>query len=218
MLAARVIQEELPDTPLLYCMVSRYGLVGENTVGISLDVPGEKQFSLFKDVVPGLKTIGVLYDPEKSGILVTDAAEAAEKLGIDLLRVSVSSRKKVPQALRGMLGKIDVLWMVPDDTVLTTDSFRFLLVTSFENRLPLMAISDIFVKVGALASITPDPGEIGRQACEMVAQYDRGELSLSSVDVVPPTGANLVINVKTAEKIGLTVSPDVLATASKVYE
>ena len=221
LLAARVVKEELPGIPLLYCMVSnphRYGLIGENTVGISLDVPGEKQFPLFKSVVPDLKTIGVLYDPEKSGILVADAAEAARSLGVELLPAAVSSRKKVPEALRGMLGKIDVLWMVPDDTVLTTDSFRFLLVTSFENRLPLMAISDIFVRVGALASIIPDPGEVGRQVCELIARYDRGELNLSAVDVVPPTVANLVINVKTAEKIGLSISAEVLASASKIYK
>ena len=90
--------------------LKRYGLSGENIVGVSLDVPGEKQFSLHRSVVPGLRTIGVIYDPAKSASLVEEADTAAQRLGMELLKVGVSSHKKVPGALRGMLGKIDALW------------------------------------------------------------------------------------------------------------
>lgn len=221
LLAANELRARMPDMPMLYCMVSnphRYGLTGKNVVGISLDVPGARQFELYRTVVPGLRRVGVIFDPEKSGALVEEAAAAAEALGITLVSTPVSSHKRVPGAFRGMLGRIDALWMVPDDTVITMDSFRFLLVTSLENKLPLMAVTDIFVKFGALATIVPDPSEVGRQICEIVRGIERGDLDIADVDVLPPAQAHLVLNSKTAKKIGLEVSKEVLDAASKVYE
>lgn len=220
-LAAQMANEAALDIPVIFCMVSnpsRYGLAGANLAGISMDVSGETQFALYKTVVPNLKTIGVIYDPEKSETLITEASQAAENLGLELIKVPVSSSKKVPKALRSMLGKIDALWMVPDDTVLTTQSFRFFLVTSFEKKLPFLAISDIFVKVGALATIAPDPNEMGLQLGQLVSQIQSGQLDLTKTNILPPTETNLVINVKTAEKIGLTIAPEILQTASKLYQ
>ena len=214
-------KESLPDIPIIFCMVSnphRYGLSGANLVGISMEVPGETQFALYKSVMPDLKTIGVIYDPTKSETLVLEADQAAQKLGLKLLMAPVSSHKKVPKALRDMLGKIDALWMVPDDTVLTTASFRFFLVTSFEKKLPFLAISDIFVKVGALATIAPAPLELGHQIRQLANQLQSGELDLALVDILAPAQTNLVINVKTAKKIGLDLSPEILESASKLYQ
>ncbi len=221
LLAAQLAKEATPEIPVIFCMVSnpdRYGLEGENLVGISMDVPGQTQFTQYKSVLPSLRTLGVIYDPEKSGTLVSEAKLAASDLGLDLMDVPVTSHKKVPKALRDMLGKIDALWMVPDDTVLTTDSFKFFLVTSFEKKLPFFAISDIFVKVGALATIAPDPIELGRQICGLITQSQSGQLDMKKTNVLPPMATNLVINLKTAEKIGLTLSPEILETASKLYK
>ena len=80
-LAARLAKKRLADLPLLYCMVPnphRYELEGSNIAGISLDIPGEVQFARYKTVVPNPKTIGVIYDPEKSGALVAEAALDAQ--------------------------------------------------------------------------------------------------------------------------------------------
>lgn len=220
-LAAQMANDASLNIPVIFCMVSnpsRYGLAGANLAGISMDVSGETQFALYKTVVPNLKTIGVIYDPEKSEQLIIEAAQAAEHLGLELITVPVSSSKKVPKALRSMLGKIDALWMVPDDTVLTTQSFRFFLVTSFEKKLPFLAISDIFVKVGALATIAPDPNEMGEQLGQLVTKIQSGQLDLTKTNILPPIETNLVINVKTAEKIGLTIAPEILQSASKLYQ
>jgi putative ABC transport system substrate-binding protein len=219
-LAANLVREQFGQLPLLYCMVpnpQRYQLVGDNVAGISLDVPGEVQFATYKQVLPTLRTIGVIYDPNKSGALVEQAIRDAEKLGLELIAVPVTSHKKVPGALRDMLGRIDALWTVPDDTVLTTDSFRFLLITSLERKLPFLAMSEIFVKVGALATIAPVPTDLARQLCQLIDRHQSGELNLAEIDVLPPETSQLVINRKTAEKIGLSLPPAVLESAGTVY-
>src|SRR5207249_6062703 len=63
-LAAQVAKEGLPDLPVLFLMVSnprKYGLEGANIAGVSLDIHFAMQFTNFTNVVPGLKTIGVIY-------------------------------------------------------------------------------------------------------------------------------------------------------------
>ena len=121
--------------------------------------------------------------------------------------------------MRALLNEsdIDALWMIPDDTVVTPESFKFLLLTSFENNLPFLAASDIFVKVGALASLTPDYADVGRQGCELANALNTGEISLDNLRAVRPAKINLSINLKTADKIGLTISEEVIASAAVVY-
>lgn len=175
-LAAQVAKERIRDIPVVFVMVPnphKYGLKGENISGISLDIPIRTQFALYKSMAPTLKAIGVIYDPEKTGAMVKEASAVAEKLGLQLLASPVSSQKAVPAALRGLLGKIDALWMVPDDTVVTPESFKFLLLAAFENNLPFMTVSEIFVEAGALASLSPDYTDVGRQGCQLVTEIER---------------------------------------------
>lgn len=219
-LAAQVAKERVRDIPVLFIMVPnphKYGLKGENIAGISLDIPIRTQFALYKSLRPTLKTIGVIYDPEKTGAMIKEAGMVAERLGLRLLASPVSSQKAVPAALRGLLGKIDALWMVPDDTVVTPESFRFLLLAAFENNLPFMTVSEIFVEAGALASLSPDYADVGRQGCQVVKEIESGRRRLTEVDVLPPAKVNLAINLKTAGKIGLALPPEIIESAKKVY-
>ena len=221
-LAAEFAQQNFNQLPVLYAMVPEpqaYGLTGSNIAGISLDIPIERQLTVYRSMVKDLKSLGAIYDPEKSGAFVEDARAVAKRLGLVLHTREVESRKQVPAALRALLSeeRIDALWMIPDETVLTTESFKFLLLSSFENNLPFLAASDIFVKVGALASLTPDYTDVGRQGCELATALKNGEVSLAKLDVIGPAKVNLSINLRTAQKIGLTIPDEVIATADVVY-
>ena len=219
-LAAQIAKEGLPDTLVVFFMVPnprKYGLEGGNVVGISLDIPVEAQFVLYTSLVPALRTIGVIYDPVKTGTIVTEARVAAAKLGLRLRAAPVASEKAVPRALRSLLGSIDALWMVPDDTVVTSESFKFLLRQTFENNLPFLVVSSIFVEVGALASLAPNYTDVGRQGCQLVNQIISGRLQPEKVDIVSPEKVDLTINLKTAKTIGLRLSSQLIQAASKVY-
>jgi len=219
-LAAQVARERLQDIPTIFVMVSnppKHGLQGANLAGVSLDIPVKIQLAIYKSLVPTLKTLGVIYDPEKTGSMVMEARGLVDTLGFQLLAVPVSTYKAVPAALRSLLGKIDALWMVPDETVVTPESFKFLLLTAFANNLPFVTVSDIFVEAGALASLSPDYTDVGRQGCQLATDIASGRLRPAEVMVVPPTKVNLAVNLKTASKIGLTLPPEIIQSANKVY-
>ena len=219
-LAAQVAREHLRNVPMIFVMVSnppKHGLQGANLAGVSLDIPVQLQLARYKALVPTLQTLGVIYDPTKTGAMVTEARATVATLGLQLLAAPVSTPKEVPAALRSLLGKMDALWMLPDDTVVTPESFKFLLLTAFENNLPFVTVSDIFVEAGALASLSPDYTDVGRQGCQLATDLESGRLRPAEVMVVPPAKLNLAINLKTASKIGLTLPPEVIQSANKVY-
>jgi putative ABC transport system substrate-binding protein len=218
--AAQVAKDMVEDIPVVFFMVpnpQQYGLEGRNIAGVSLDIPAEVQFTMYKMLVPTLQTLGVIYNPEKTGALVDAAQTVAKRLALQLLTIPVASSKEVPAALRSMLGKIDALWMVPDETVVTPMSFEFLLLTAFEHHLPFLAASEIFVEVGALAALSPDYGEVGRQVCQLTKDIESGRRSPMQVNIIPPAKVNLAINLKTANKLGLSLPTEMIQSASKVY-
>lgn len=221
LMAAKLAKEYLKDIPTLYIMVSnpkKYGLIGNNIAGITLNIPVEAQFKTYKTLVPGLKSIGVIYDANNSGEIIREAGNVAKKLGVQLVAVSVTSQKEVPEALRSMLGKVDAVWMVPDETVVTTDSFKYFLVTTLEKGVPFFAASDIFVEAGALAALTPDYTDVGRQGCQLATGFTDGQVSLAETGARPPRKINLSLNLKTARKIGLAIPKSVIESAKLVYQ
>ena len=220
-LATQLVQDTLDDVPTVFCMVPnpyRFLTRGKKITGVSLDIPIEQQFATYKALVPTLRTLGTIADPHKTGAMAREASLAAGQLGLHLLAPTVTSQKEVPAAWRGLLGKIEAFWMLPDDTVITPDSFKFLLLETLKNNLPFLATSDIFVKAGALASLSPDYSEVGRQACHLTRQLQQGHWPPAAAAVVPPAKVQLAINLTTARKIGLTLSADVLRTANQVFE
>ena len=219
-LAAQVAKAEVRGVPVVFAMVRnprKSGLEGDNIAGISLDVPIEAQLAMYKALLPTLRVIGVIYDPEKTGALVKEAGDVAEKFGLRFLAVPVAAQTEVPAALRGLLGKVDALWMLPDDTVITPESLTFFLLTAFKQNLPVLTISDAFVEAGALAALSPDYTDVGRQACQLSREIESGQRRPAQASIVPPAKVNIAINLQTAKQLGLILPPDMVQSASKVY-
>ncbi len=218
--AATLAKENLSDIPLVYCVVidpEKYGLKTGNVTGIALEIPVNTQLKTFKAVVPTLKRIGVVYDPAKTSGLIRTAQEEAHQLDLELVAVEISSAKDLPGTIRGLLPKIQGLWMVPDSTVITSDSFQFILLATIERNIPFMAFSDNFVKAGALLALSPDYFEIGKQSSLLVDKIiqtgilDRGK-------VIYPETARLAVNLKTAKILGLEIPESVLSRAKEVFQ
>ena len=169
--------------------------------------------------VPTIRVIGVIYDPEKTGALVKEAGEMAERFGLRFLATPVASQTEVPAALRSLLGKVDALWMLPDETVITPESLTFFLLTAFKHNLPVLTISDAFVEAGALAALSARLYGCGSSGVPVV-QGDREWPAAARRRPVlshRPRSTSL-INLQTAGQLGLVLPPEIVQSASKVYQ
>ncbi|MFN3531457.1 MAG: ABC transporter substrate-binding protein [Candidatus Brocadia sp.] len=208
-LAATLAKEQFSDIPLIFCMVinhERFNLEGANVTGISSEASLEDQFAILKEILGTQKNVGVIYDPTKTGRIISEAAVEAEKFEFNLIKTEVLSEKEVTSALKNIINKIDALWIIPDGTVVTKNSLDMIFKKALKNRLPTFCTSDAIVKAGALLSISPDYLYTGLQAARL-AQTLLNDPTITSLGIQQPDKLKLTLNTKTAEMIGINLSP-----------
>ncbi len=217
--AALAAKLEIVDIPIIYCMVlnpEKNGLTAPNMVGILLEVPVDRQLKEMRSVLPDLKRLGVLYDPENTGALVEDARRVAKFFGFDLITRVVRSEKDVPAMLRALMPQIDALWLIPDSTVLTEESISYLLTTTLDSNVPVIGFSSELVRNGALVGLSVNYEDIGRQAA-ILARKLLSAPQLKTPASFPPEKFQLALNLKTGKFLGVQIAPDVLNRADQLY-
>ncbi len=204
-LATTVVKEELNDVPMIFCMVinhERFQLTGPNITGITTEVAVEEQLKGYQTILASLENLGVIYDPSKTGNIIESAETKVKDMGINLVKYKIESSKMVSEALESLIGRIDALWLLPDSTVVTKESFGLIKSTTLENKIPLLCTSDVFVKAGALAAVFSDYKYVGMQAAQLAKEI-LSQSASGSLGIVNPDKFNLAVNSDTAEKLGL---------------
>jgi putative ABC transport system substrate-binding protein len=217
--ATLVAKYEIREIPVIFCMVlnpKKFELEAPNLKGISLAIPFKDQLLLLQSIIPTLSRVGVLYDPEKSGHLVKKGESQAHELGIELITQGVSSQKDMPTALRQMLPRIHAIFLLPDSTVLTEDSFDFLIKETLEKRVPVMGFSSGLVRKGALVGTYINYDDVGEQAAGLANNLLNGN-SLNGQRIITPRRFRKAINLNTAHFLGLSISPNVLKEFDERY-
>jgi len=198
------------NIPVVYIMVLNPHSIlsdGENISGISMNIPQEKQMGIVLEALPDLKTVGLLYDPDRTGELAKRAQKAAVKTGIKLIATEVHSSRDVPSLISNMKGRIDLFWMLPDITVLSPELIEFFFLFSFENRIPIITFSEKYLRLGALMSIGIDTFDIGAQAGEMAEEILSNGVNIKHVDA---RKAVVKINLNAAKKLGITIDEKIV--------
>jgi putative ABC transport system substrate-binding protein len=190
---------------------------GGNVTGVSLMVPelGSKRLELLKEVVPRVARLAVLWSPAAYGELrVTQAA--ADKLGLTLKLIEVRNADDLARTF-AMLEKErpDALTMLFDGL---TSGYRGL-VSDFakKHKLPTVFGAREFAEAGGLMSYAPGIAEGFRRGATYVDKILKGAKP-GDLPVEQPTKFELVINLKTAKALGLTIPPSVLGRADQVIE
>jgi len=209
--------KSIKNVPIVYFMIlnSPVAVPGDNITGVSLYINPEKQLSILKRAIPDISTIGLLYDPARTGDFVRRSRAAAEKAGILLIAREIHSPKDVPVQLQALRGKIDVFWMLPDITVVTPETVELLFLFSFENRIPVITFSDKYLEMGALISFDIDTADIGMQAWGITEKILSG-MDIKKIKEADARKAVVTVNRKTARKLGITVAGEFLKRAGPV--
>ena len=194
---------------------------GGNITGLSvlLSELTAKALEILKEVVPEAKRFGVLSDPTvPSHVPTMRAAEAAaEKLGVTLHTVLVRAVEEFEEAFAKM-ARADVQAVFVAAQALTVRSRPELLAQlALKYRLPSMFGARDNVAAGGLMSYAPDFVDLHRRAATYIDKILKGSKP-ADLPVEQASQYQLIINLKTAKALGLTIPPSLLARADEVIE
>ena len=193
--------------PIIFSMVLNYkrykSLKQSNITGVSMEILPATLFTQFRLLYTGLKVIGVPYHPDASSEIVQDAIKASKQLGLKILPIEVNN----PEDLGGKLSEnkslFNGLWMIGDFKLYNkkTKAYKVLIEFSRENKKPLLAVSEPFIKAGACFSVSTDNRSLGSQIALVSKQIVHDKLPPVSIKVAPPIGTFTVINKNIAKEI-----------------
>ena len=217
------------DIPIVFCagtdpvalgIVDSFAKPGGRLTGVYNPVTDltAKRLEILKAIVPMLRRVVTFYDPRHATAIESSklAREAGGKMGIQLLERHVTSVEELEAAVRGLkTGEVDGYLAVSDP--LAGNQSQLISDVARIKRLPTMFDFQLHVTKGGLASYTVSLYEVGRLSAKYVQRILAGvqpkDLPVQGVDKI-----ELVINLKTAKRIGLTIPPDVLARADRVIK
>jgi len=205
--------QAIEDRPVVYALVPspREAVRGKNNVsGVNMVFSPFIQLNTLHEIFPRFRRVGIIYDPDNTGFFVKEAKRAASEVGLELVLKAAGSARDVPRLLDGMLGEIDVFWMLPDITVANLEAVKYLLLFSFRNKVPVFSFSKKYVEMGAVAAMNIVPFDIGVQAGEIMRTVRDAKGSGFPLRV-DARKADLIINRKVARKMGLSISDEILA-------
>jgi len=187
---------------------------GDNVKAIPPEVSPELQATWLRRLHGQARRVGLLYDPDLSARQVGRLAEALQRAGLQALPEPVHSPTELPAALGRLSRKADVILGINDRTVFTPQTAKAILLYSFRARIPVIGLTDAWVKAGALYALEPDYEDLGRH-CGLAA------LKMTGLPrELPQQPARLVlsINLRTARHMRIDWPSDILHMASKTHE
>ncbi len=230
--AARAVKQATTTVPIVFSpiadpigsgLVANLARPGGNITGITFMAPelGGKRLELLKQAVPGMTRVGVLShpgDPSEATVksVLEQTEAAARALGVQLLRLEAQGPNDLDRAFAAMSReRVGGLILIP--SAMFVDERRRIVNVVVKDRLPAMFYFREFVEAGGLMSYGPNFRELWRRAATYVDKILKGAKP-SDLPIEQPTKFKLVINLKTAKTLGLTIPPSLLGRADEVIQ
>jgi putative ABC transport system substrate-binding protein len=224
-LAAKQATETIPivfavaNDPVGSGLVTSLARPGGNVTGLSLQAPdlSGKRLELLREVLPGIRSLAILANVGyAASVLEMDEVQAvAVKLGLDVVRLEIRHARDIAPAFQGRRARADALYVVTDSLV-STNRIRINTLAGGERLLTMHSVRE-YIEGGGLMSYGPSYQELFRRAADFVDRILRGTKP-GETPVEQPTKFDLVINLTTAQALGLTVPSALLARADEVIE
>jgi putative tryptophan/tyrosine transport system substrate-binding protein len=200
-------------------LVASLARPGGNVTGVSnesTDLAG-KQVELLREAVAGLGRLAIManIDYPGAGLQMEEVEGAARTLGLNVIRLGIRRAEDITPALEALKGRAGALYICPD--ALVSGQRVRINTLALAAGLPTMSPVKEYVEAGSLMSYGPNYVDLWRRAGDYVDKILRGAKP-ADLPVEQPTTFQLVINLKTAKALGLTVPPSLLARADEVIE
>jgi putative ABC transport system substrate-binding protein len=210
--------DAIHDIPIVYVMLlcpECESAEKGNVTGVNMNPSVGIQLRKIHEILPGVRHVGVVFDPLRNGSFIQESVATARPLELEILAEPVTSAREVPSKLLGMRDRVELIWMVPDITVMTPQTTEFFILFSMENKIPLAAFSEKYLQMGAFMAFGLDPGDMGRQAGEManliLSGTHPGDIPVQNARTVSVT-----VNRTMAKKFGIRLDKTLLNTVETV--
>lgn len=225
-LATRIVQEATRTIPIVAFtddlvgagLVASHARPGGNTTGISILSPelNAKRLQMLKELSPGIARVAVLWDPATGAAHLRAMEIVSRALGVELLILEVRSLSGVDDAFTTARKKQADAVNVLGSPLLSSYSHKIIDLAA-NSRLPAIYQWHEHADAGGLMSYGPNLLDTWRQTGVLVGKVLRGAQP-ADLPVEEPTNFELVINLKTARALGLSVPQSLLSRADRVIQ
>ena len=199
-------------------LIASYARPGGNLTGTSNFTPetGAKRLQLLKEVVPGATTVDVVWNFANPAVAPEwdETQAAARQLGVTLQQRDVREPSQIEDAFRAMAGARPDALLVAGEPFFISSRRRLAELASMM-ELPAMYQFREFVEAGGLMSYGVNVRDLFRRSAGYVDKILKGAKP-ADLPVERPTTFDFAVNLKTAQALGLTIPPPVLAQATEV--
>jgi len=176
--ALRYLQPRARDIPLLYAMILNPGNVIDPQYpppcGVSLNLPVQSQFEALKTAIPGIRRLGVLFDPANNAAWFARAHPIARNMDIELVPVQVNTQNS-RISIVGDYASLDALLFIPDKSIISKAVIRHVIKSAATRGVPVVGYNSFFYASGAALVFSIDYTEVGQQCAALVKQVLEGK-------------------------------------------
>ncbi len=173
----------------------------ETAAGISLNIPPDEQLKVIRQGFPSVERIGIFYDPVYNLDFYEKASKAAFELDVDLVPLSVGSKKDIPFLLQECWDSVDCIWLIPDRTVISESIAQYIIKQAVLQKIPVIGYNQFFYDSGAAMAFVFDYNDLGRQSAELIADILQQQESGSRTPVFKAW-----LNKTVLEKLNIEIS------------
>ena len=190
----------------IYGMVLNPEELVDKGCGVPLNIPISKQVKIVRRLFREFKRIGILYDPKYNEDFVSKASKVAAREGIQIVPIEVSSKEQIRKILGIAWARIDAIWLIPDFTVISEPTVRFIIKEGLANNTAAIGYNRFFFHSGAVLSFVLNYSRIGEQIALLCLEAVAGRPCMS----LPPF-FEVWVNSRALELLGLKLSTDTVA-------
>ncbi len=224
--SAQAVVSAAPNIPVIFTavtdpvgakLVTNQEKPGGRVTGVSALVPIGKHLDLIAKITPQAKRIGAIYNAGEANsvTLIQLLKQEATTRGMTIVEATVAGSSEVATAARSLVGRSDAIYIPTDNTV--ASALESVIQIGINNKLPVYAADNDSVAKGAIASLSFNYYDVGRQTAQLVMRVFKGEKP-GEIAVESPTKLELHVNPKSAQAMGVKIPESVLSEAAKVIQ
>jgi putative ABC transport system substrate-binding protein len=204
--------------PVAAKVVASWDKPGGNCTGASDWAEADPQLEIIKEMMPGVKVIGTVYNAGETNsvVQVREFKNAAPKFGVQkVIEATAATTADVYAAANSLGGRVECLWIGTDSTAVS--SIGSIVKVCEENKIMLYSTDKSQVPKGAVVSLGLSYYELGRESGKMVAEVLRG-VKPADMPVLKAPLTDLWVNTAAAKRMGVTVPESIMKRATKIFE